>query len=60
MLAKLTEIERSIGVVDVLSLRKMILEAQDYILQCQKESIEQLRQKRRAPPPPTEIESLAD
>ncbi|HEV2324444.1 MAG TPA: hypothetical protein VGS10_10895 [Terracidiphilus sp.] len=44
-MTKLTEIERSIGVVDTLSLRRMILEAQDYILRSQKETIQQLRQK---------------
>ena len=45
VLHKLTEIERAIGVVDTLSLRRMIIETQDYILQDQKESILQLRQK---------------
>lgn len=45
LLTKLTEIERSIGVVDTLTLRRMILEAQDYILRSQEESIQQLRQK---------------
>lgn len=44
LLTKLTEIERSIGVVDTVSLRRMIIETQDYILQNQKESIQQLRQ----------------
>lgn len=46
LLNKLTEIERAIGVVDTLSLRRMIVEAQDYILQTQKETIQELRQKR--------------
>ncbi|HEV2133303.1 MAG TPA: hypothetical protein VGR47_03495 [Terracidiphilus sp.] len=45
VLTKLTEIERSIGVVDTLSLRRMIIETQDYILQNQKESMQQLRQR---------------
>jgi hypothetical protein len=45
LLRKLTEIERSIGVVDTMTLRRMIIETQDYILQHQKESIQQLRQK---------------
>lgn len=45
LLTKLTEIERSIGVVDTVSLRRMIIETQDYILQNQKESIQQLRQR---------------
>ncbi len=44
VLRKLTEIERSLGVVDTLSLRRMIIETQDYILQNQKESVQQLRQ----------------
>lgn len=43
VLIKLTEIERAIGVVDSLSLRKMILEAQDFILQSQKQNVEELR-----------------
>jgi hypothetical protein len=45
VLTKLTEIERSIGLVDTLSLRRMIIETQDYILQNQKESMQQLRQR---------------
>jgi hypothetical protein len=45
LLHKLTEIERAIGNVDTLSLRCMIIETQDYILQDQKESVQQLRQK---------------
>lgn len=45
VLHKLNEIERAIGVVDTLSLRRMIIETQDYILQNQKESILELRQK---------------
>lgn len=45
VLHKLTEIERAIGVVDTLSLRRMIIDAQDYILRDQKESVQQLRQK---------------
>lgn len=44
VLRKLTEIERSLGVVDTLSLRRMIIETQDYILESQKESVQQLRQ----------------
>jgi PHD/YefM family antitoxin component YafN of YafNO toxin-antitoxin module len=47
LLNKLTEIERAIGVVDTLSLRRMIVEAQDYILQSQKETIQELRQNTR-------------
>ena len=60
MLAKLTEIERSIGVVDTLSLRTMVLEAQDYILNSQKESLHQLRQKPHTQLSPTEEENVAD
>lgn len=45
VLTRLTEIERSIGLVDTLTLRRMIIETQDYILQNQKESMQQLRQK---------------
>jgi PHD/YefM family antitoxin component YafN of YafNO toxin-antitoxin module len=47
LLNKLTEIERAIGVVDTLSLRRMIVEAQDYILQSQKETLQELRQNTR-------------
>ena len=49
LLSKLTEIERAIGVVDTLSLRKMIVEAQEYVLQSQKENIQELRKKVSAP-----------
>lgn len=43
VLSKLTEIERSIGVVDSLALRRMIVEAQDFILKSQKQNVEELR-----------------
>lgn len=45
LLKKLTEIERAIGVVDTLSLRRMIVEAQDYVLESQKVAVQELRQK---------------
>lgn len=46
MLSRLTEIDRAIGIVDSITLRKMIHELQDDILHSQKESIEELRKKR--------------
>lgn len=49
MLTKLTEIERSIGVVDFLELRRMIQDLEDYILQSQKETIQELHQKTGRP-----------
>ncbi|HEX8711034.1 MAG TPA: hypothetical protein VF730_04110 [Terracidiphilus sp.] len=49
MLDRLIEIERAIGVVDSLSLRKMVVEAQEVVLQAQKQAIQDLRQ--RATPP---------
>jgi hypothetical protein len=38
ILRRLSEIERAIGVLDPFSIRKMIIETQDYVLQYQKES----------------------
>ena len=52
VLSRLTEIDRAIGVVDSITLRKMVHELQDDVLHSQKESIEELRKKklRRDPP----------
>lgn len=38
VLCRLSEIERAIGVLDYISLRKMVIETQDYILGSQKET----------------------
>lgn len=46
VLSRLTEIDRAIGVVDFITLRKMIHALQDDILHSQKESIEELRKKK--------------
>lgn len=53
VLDRLIEIERAIGVVDSLSLRKMVVEAQEAVLQAQKQAIHDLRQ-RTAPPIPAD------
>lgn len=45
LLRRLSEIERSIGVIDSLSIRRMVLETQDYILESQRESVEAYRPK---------------
>jgi hypothetical protein len=59
LLTKLTEIERAIGVVDSITLRKMVVEAQEFVLQTQKENVEHLRRKSREQMPPGESESSA-
>ena len=38
VLRRLSEIGRAIGVLDSISIRKMLIETQDYILQSQRES----------------------
>lgn len=43
ILRRLSEIERAIGVLDSISIRKMLMETQDYILQSQKESTQTAR-----------------
>lgn len=43
ILRRLSEIERAIGVLDSISIRKMLMETQDYILQSQKESTQAVR-----------------
>jgi hypothetical protein len=40
VLRRLSEIERAIGILDSISIRRMVIETQDYILQSQKKSIE--------------------
>jgi hypothetical protein len=54
ILGKLAEIERSIGYVDSVALRRMVVEAQELVLQAQKETIQELRQK-ISPPEPTDL-----
>jgi hypothetical protein len=39
VLRRLSEIERAIGVLDSFSVRRMVIETQDYILQLQGESV---------------------
>lgn len=43
ILRRLTEIERAIGVRDSISIRKMIMEAEDYILESQRLSLQTAR-----------------
>lgn len=43
ILRRLTEIERAIGVRDSVSIRKMIMEAEDYILESQRLSLQTAR-----------------
>jgi hypothetical protein len=45
LLIKLTEIDRAIGVVDFIELRKMVQALEDYIFESQKETVQQLREK---------------
>lgn len=45
LLRRLCEIEAAIGVADPLTLRRMIVETQDYILEAQKESVETARRE---------------
>lgn len=47
LLTRLTEIERAIGAVDAITLRRMVIETQEYVLQSQKEGVEDLRRKHR-------------
>ena len=43
VLRRLSEIEQAIGVLDSISVRRMVMEAQDYILQSQKEAAQIVR-----------------
>jgi hypothetical protein len=43
VLRRLLEIERAVGVLDSLSIRKMLIETQDYILESQKDSLRTAR-----------------
>ena len=43
ILRRLTEIERAIGVRDSLSIRRMIMDAEDYILESQRLSLQTAR-----------------
>lgn len=45
LLRRLCEIEAAIGVADPLTLRRMIVETQDYILEVQRESVETARRE---------------
>ena len=40
VLDRISEIERAVGVLDYVSIKRMLHETQDYILQSQKESIQ--------------------
>lgn len=51
VLDRLIEIERAIGVVDSLSLRKMVVEAQEIVLQAQRQTVRELRQRAAQPVP---------
>jgi hypothetical protein len=57
LLQKLIEIEQSIGVETDTTLRKQVLDAQDYLLQMQKEIVENLRYRPRRFMPETEFTS---
>ena len=48
LLAKLIEIERSIGVETNTTLHKQVLDAQDYVLGMHKEIVERLRKEPRS------------
>jgi hypothetical protein len=39
ILRRLYEIERAVGVLDSLSVRKLVIEVQDFVLESQKESV---------------------
>lgn len=43
MLRRLHEIERAIGALDSISLRKMIIDAEDFVVQSQKHSVQTAR-----------------
>lgn len=43
LLHRLSEIERAVGVLDLISIKRMVRETQDYILQSQKESTQAVR-----------------
>lgn len=45
ILRRLSEIERAVGVLDSISIRKMVIETQDYILESQKEAAQTARLK---------------
>lgn len=45
VLRRLLEIERAIGVLDALSVRRLVMETQEYVLQCEKNVLETLRLK---------------
>jgi hypothetical protein len=48
LLEKLIEIERSIGSETNTTLRNKVLEAQEYVLEMQKETVERLRRQPRS------------
>ena len=43
VLLRLSEIERAIGILDSISIKRMLIETQEYILQSQKESVRMAR-----------------
>lgn len=45
VLRRLSEIERAVGVFDSISIRRMLIETQDYILQAQKDAAQSARMK---------------
>lgn len=45
ILRRLIEIERAIGVLDAFSLRRLVMEAEEDILQWEKESVETFQRK---------------
>lgn len=49
MLRKLSEIESAVGVLDSLTIRKMLIDTQDFILQFQKESLQSIRNMQDQP-----------
>lgn len=45
LLSRLLEIERAIGVLDAVSLRRLVMEAEEYVLQYEKSSLQVLQLK---------------
>lgn len=43
VLRRLHEIERALGVLDFISIKKLLIETEDYILESQKESVQTAR-----------------
>jgi hypothetical protein len=58
LLRRLSDIENAVGVLDSISIRRMIIETQEYILHSQKRSVEAIRLRNSRPVPRASYFSL--